>query len=434
MKTPSAEGRAEAACNDDLPLELRGHITHPQRAGYQLLTNYESTYWRAAVGNDAWSLYEVLRSYCHRGDSECFPSINLLLATLGIRDRSVLIGRATPKRAGGKLYHYPGLLATLQEAGLVVVETIGERAVQRYRFHVNLTPDLLSEAQVARLPALLQAKHGALLHKCHADWERMQARRAALAAPDADPAPTAPTPPSTPPTPPSTPPSAPSAPSTPPPPTTPPAPPSTASTARAAPVVPVLDQTGPPTELPNAFIHPPSGRLKGCGNSKTPPTSPIGNSKTPPRQGVGNSHTPIGNSEPEYGNFQHKQQQENNTQRTKSKKKNNNNNRRAAKSRARGDSLEAVVVALTSQGLSQAVAQRLAEQHDANYIRKKIAYLEHMLDRQPEKVKNPHGWLLCAIEHDYAAPAYFGLTREEVERRHRHRKYTLPEYEGIIIS
>lgn len=397
------------AAGDDLPLELRGYVTQPQRAGYQLLTNYESTYWRAAVGNDAWSLYEVLRSYCHRGESECFPSINLLMATLGIRDRSVLVGRATPKRAGGKLYHYPGLLATLQAAGLVVVETSGERATQRYRFHVNLTPGLLSKAQVAQLPDLLRAKHAALLRQCRADWERLQARRAALTAPPAVPAPAVPAP-------------AAGAPDAPPPPPAAPAP-------KPAPA-PSRD------DLPDAFIHPPAARRGGLGISDTPPAAPLGNSTPAAAGGMGNSHTPgmgnsstpLGNSSPGYGKFPHKQQPNNNPQRTTPKQKSNNNTR-APKTR---NSQEAVVVALTAQGLSEAVARRLAEQHGAAYIRKKIAYLKHLQDRQPDKLKNPRGWLRRAIEEDYAAPDGFGLTREQEEARRRH--YIPAEFRDIIIG
>src|SRR4051812_2833578 len=43
--------------------EVRGFATDPKHSGYQILTNYESTYWRAFAGVQAWSLYEVLRSF-----------------------------------------------------------------------------------------------------------------------------------------------------------------------------------------------------------------------------------------------------------------------------------------------------------------------------------------------------------------------------------
>ena len=42
---------------DSSTIEVRGYVTDPKCVGYQILTNYESTYWRTLVGNDAWGLY-----------------------------------------------------------------------------------------------------------------------------------------------------------------------------------------------------------------------------------------------------------------------------------------------------------------------------------------------------------------------------------------
>jgi hypothetical protein len=77
---------------DSSAIEVRGYVTDAKRVGYQILTNYESVYWRALVGNDAWGLYEVLRSYCHEGNRSCRPSIKLLVATLGLKEKRVLTG------------------------------------------------------------------------------------------------------------------------------------------------------------------------------------------------------------------------------------------------------------------------------------------------------------------------------------------------------
>ena len=161
----------------DIPLQVRGYLTDPQRAGYQILTNYESTYWRALLGIEAWSLYEVLRSFCHEGHTTCFPSINTLLTILGFKDRSVIIGRAKPKIVRGKEYYYPGLIQQLQAHDLVVAEATGEGATLRYTFHVNLTPGLLTDEQLAALPPLLQKKHGELLERCAAELRRLQAKK-----------------------------------------------------------------------------------------------------------------------------------------------------------------------------------------------------------------------------------------------------------------
>jgi len=71
----------------NIPVSIQGYVTDPKLVGYQLLTNYESTYWRALVGNDAWSLYEVLRSFCHEGRNTCNPSIRYLAAILGLKKK-----------------------------------------------------------------------------------------------------------------------------------------------------------------------------------------------------------------------------------------------------------------------------------------------------------------------------------------------------------
>ena len=135
--------------------------TAPRQVGFQLLTNYESMFWRTLVTNDAWSLYEVLRSFCHDGNDHCYPSINLLMEIMGIADRRILTGRITV--VNGVSYHYPGLIDILKHHGLIEVHTQGEGPMRRYDFHVKMTPGRLSREQVAQLPAMLQHKHATLI-------------------------------------------------------------------------------------------------------------------------------------------------------------------------------------------------------------------------------------------------------------------------------
>jgi hypothetical protein len=161
--------------DSDTPVDIRGYITDPKRVGYQVLTNYESIYWRALVGNAAWSLYEVLRSFCHNGNNACAPSIQFLTTILGLEDKRALIGRT--KTANGKEYRYPGLIETLQEHRLVIAEVQGEAPKTRYLFHVNLTPDLLTPAQVAQLPLLLQKKHAELINRCAQEQRTLEAKK-----------------------------------------------------------------------------------------------------------------------------------------------------------------------------------------------------------------------------------------------------------------
>ncbi len=159
----------------DVGFEVRGFATDPKHSGYQILTNYESTYWRAFVGVPAWALYEVLRSFCHNGNNVCYPSINYLLEVLGIKQRRVLTGWSTEVK--GKNYDYPGLIEILQGGGLVIAELVGEGPMQRYLFHVNLTPDLLRPEQVAELPTLLQSKHAEMLQTHFAEMAELASRR-----------------------------------------------------------------------------------------------------------------------------------------------------------------------------------------------------------------------------------------------------------------
>lgn len=161
--------------NLDSPVDIRGYITDPKRVGYQVLTNYESIYWRALVGNDAWSLYEVLRSFCHNGKNACTPSIQFLSTILGLEDKRALIGRS--KTVNGREYRYPGLIETLQEHKLVIAEVQGEAPRTSYLFHVNLTPDLLTPAQVAQLPPLLQKKHAELINRCAQEQQALEAKK-----------------------------------------------------------------------------------------------------------------------------------------------------------------------------------------------------------------------------------------------------------------
>ncbi len=163
------------ANGSDASIEIIGYVTDPKLVGYQILTNYESTYWRALVGNEAWSLYEVLRSFCHEGNNICKPSVKLLTAILGLQDKRALTGRS--KIVKGKKYHYPGLIEILQEQELLIAEVKGVGHAISYAYHVNLTPSLLSEAQLTKLPQLLQKKHQELIKRCEASIQELQTKK-----------------------------------------------------------------------------------------------------------------------------------------------------------------------------------------------------------------------------------------------------------------
>src|SRR4030095_225012 len=159
---------------DSSIIRVRGYVTDAKRIGYQVLTNYENIYWRALVGNAAWSLYEVLRSFCHHGNHTGNPSVQFLTTILGLEDKRALIGRS--KTVKGKEYRYPGLIEMLQEHKLAVAEVQGNPPKTWYLFHVNLTPDLLAPEQVAQLPTLLRKKHAELLKRCTQEQHELEAK------------------------------------------------------------------------------------------------------------------------------------------------------------------------------------------------------------------------------------------------------------------
>lgn len=162
---------------NQIPFTVQGFVTDPKSIGYQILTNYECMYWRALVGNEAFSLYEVLRSFCHGEEKTCYPSIRLLCDILGLKDRRRLTGRKSTNTKADKEYKYRGLIDELQEHGLIIAEVVGEEPSTSYLFHVNLTPGLLSEKQIDALPQALQEKHGELLKRCENSVNELMAKK-----------------------------------------------------------------------------------------------------------------------------------------------------------------------------------------------------------------------------------------------------------------
>ena len=302
----------------DIPFAVQGYVTDPKLVGYQILTNYESTYWRTLAGNDAWSLYEVLRSFCHDGNKICYPSIKLLTNILGFKDKRALIGRV--KRVKGKEYEYPGLIETLQNYHLIVAEVTGEEPQVKYVFHVNLTPGLLTNEQLNSLPKLLQQKHAQILDRCRQVQEDLESKKRS-------------------------------------------------------------------TRFPKERIS----TEQNEGGGKFPP--------------------PVGNSHPGGGKFPPEQHQSNNTHITSTSAREDHNNNSGGESGPKKD----VVVALIDRGISERVAQRLANRYNPERIVEKLEFLEFLIEETPEKVQNPHGWLRRAIEEDYGSPDGY-LSKEEREQ------------------
>jgi hypothetical protein len=304
----------------DIPVVIHGFVTDPKLVGYQILTNYESIYWRALVGNDAWSLYETLRSFCHEGNNTCFPSIRLLMDILGIKQRRVLTGWSTTVKS--KSYQYPGLIELLQEAKLIIAELHEEATGVRYIFHVNLTPGLLTDEQLERIPTALQAMHASLLKRLAENQEALESRRR-----------------------------------------------------------PSKLQR-PQLIAPNIVAIEGGDNLSGGGDNLSPKQQPINNTHTTVAATRMDSNNNGGNSDH-----------------------------------------DDVVVALTGLGIAGTTVQRLVHRYNRTRIDEKIAFLKFLQEEQPEKVKNPRGWLRRAIEDDYGPPdGYVSAAERERRRREAERQ------------
>lgn len=99
-------------------------------------------------------------------------------------------------------------------------------------------------------------------------------------------------------------------------------------------------------------------------------------------------------------------------------KENNNNNTDDAETKPTD-----VVVALLDQGIAKGVAERLASRYSYERVAEKIEFLAYLKDVEPQKVKNPQGWLRRAIEENYAAPdGYTSMAEREAEAEEKLRQ------------
>lgn len=117
----------------------------------------------------------------------------------------------------------------------------------------------------------------------------------------------------------------------------------------------------------------------------------------------------------------------NNTNRTTSNgsletRRNNNN------SSGEQNPKQDVVVVLTQRGISENVAQRLADRHKQERIEEKIEFLEFTIETEPDKAKNPAGWLRRAIEENWAAPEGF-ISKSQRERQAAEKRRQAQEAE-----
>lgn len=74
-------------------------------------------------------------------------------------------------------------------------------------------------------------------------------------------------------------------------------------------------------------------------------------------------------------------------------------------------------VELTRRGVSSAAASDLVQRHPEEKIRAHMERLDWMLEKKPEKIGEPAGYLVEAIKNDYAAPKGFVSAAERQRRQ-----------------
>lgn len=132
----------------------------PLDAGYIQASNYWMRFWWPFLKTPAATLYLQILVYSRRGETHRqFPSLRTLASTLGV-DRRSFYGRTVTNATTGQPKHYPGSIATLEDAQLLVVALADDGP--RWRFHIRRRPPLLTPEQAAQLPDNLR--------RAHADW------------------------------------------------------------------------------------------------------------------------------------------------------------------------------------------------------------------------------------------------------------------------
>ena len=178
MKKPICSGEPDLPANDqsvgllqeEASFVVHGQEVHPAQRGYTAVYNYALYFWRPYLGNTAFSLWELLLSFCYGDSDTVFPSISRLARMLSNSDESrrVVTGRKktfgvseqTPKVSGSD-----GALKVLLRERLVQVNREGEGHLSRYTFRVCKALPLLRPAQVARLCPALQRDHAQWLRR-----------------------------------------------------------------------------------------------------------------------------------------------------------------------------------------------------------------------------------------------------------------------------
>jgi len=152
---------------DSERFDTRAASLEPTLHGHHVVWNYSTRFWLPLLGPTAWATWQALIGFCYGEKDSCWPSISLLADMAAGGNRNIIKGRW--RTEGGERVRMPGALQVLEDHGLISVE--GKPGDQRYIFHVQKEPPLLTPDQLSELPGRLQQMHGALLYRCGLDEE-----------------------------------------------------------------------------------------------------------------------------------------------------------------------------------------------------------------------------------------------------------------------
>ena len=164
--------RPECSAAADAPITVETIECDPTRRGYTNIPNYFKYFWAPVLGLKAAATYELLCSFAHGTQTQCYPSVGLLADTLGI-DRHDLTGRMRRDSRPGHCpeYYQKGTFQILAEHGLCRIIIEERHGTRHYRFQLRKSPPVLTPEQLAQLPERIQRRHQQLVARCAQEAE-----------------------------------------------------------------------------------------------------------------------------------------------------------------------------------------------------------------------------------------------------------------------
>jgi len=165
---------------------VAGEEVDPAQHGYTAVHNYANYFWRPYLGNTAFSLWELLLSFCYGEKDIVFPSISRLARMLTNSDhsRAIITGRrrarlrAQPETGDvsstAAVARCEGALDVLRRERLIQIFRDGEGRMSNYTFRLCKTLPVLRPDQVTRLSPALQLDHRIWLRRRGIDPQTYQ--------------------------------------------------------------------------------------------------------------------------------------------------------------------------------------------------------------------------------------------------------------------